>query len=172
MNTLADGAEGADAEADDLHGLLLRSPRRIEALLHRLRLNRSLLSVRLEGSDQWHPSMVVAVDPARHRFSLDALNPPSSPIPAPGTRIAWTIRGHNFQRIFGGGENDGLAARGALGRRLQALAQGGKLEVVPDFRTVEVRRGDGDGALTIIGRGPEGDVRTIENIDEVIVSAA
>jgi len=111
---------------------------------------------------------------------------------APGTRIVWTIRGHNFARIFGGGENDGLAARGALGRRLQALAQGGRLEVVADFRTVEVKlgprlrgdddassprapqRGDGPGpnlALTIIGRGPDGDTRAIDDIDEVIVSA-
>jgi hypothetical protein len=90
----------------------------------------------------------------------------------PGTSIVWTIRGHNFARIFGGGENDGLAARGALGRRLQALAQGGRLEVVPDFRTVEVRAGDGDGgALTIVGRGANDEARTIEGIDEVIVSA-
>ena len=109
---------------------------------------------------------------------------------APGTRIVWTIRGHNFARIFGGGENDGLAARGALGRRLQALAEGGRLEVVADFRTVEVklgprlradgdassprapRRGDGPGSnLTIIGYGADGDTRTIDDIDEVIVSA-
>ena len=89
----------------------------------------------------------------------------------PGTRIVWTIRGHNFARIFGGGENDGLAARGALGRRLQALAESGRLEVVPDFRTVEVRRGDGDGALTVIGRGPQGEAHTIETVDEIIVSA-
>jgi cation diffusion facilitator CzcD-associated flavoprotein CzcO len=32
----------------------------------------------------------------------------------PATQIVWTIRGHNFARIFGGEENDGLAARGAL----------------------------------------------------------
>ena len=59
------------------------------------------------------------------------------------TNIVWTIRGHNFARIFGGGENDGLAARGALGRRLQALAESGKLEVVPDFRTFAVELGPG-----------------------------
>jgi hypothetical protein len=86
----------------------------------------------------------------------------------PGTRIAWTIRGHNFTRIFGGGENDGLAARGALGRRLQALMEGGRLEVVPDFRTFEVVGGD---PLTLRGYGPEGDVRAIANVDEVIVAA-
>lgn len=88
------GPQGA--EADDLHGLLLRSPRRIEALLHRLRLHRSLLSVRVEGSDQWHASMVVAVDAPRRRFHLDALNPPPAQPLAAGTRIA--VRG----RVDGG----------------------------------------------------------------------
>ena len=86
----------------------------------------------------------------------------------PGTRIVWTIRGHNFARIFGGGENDGLAARGALGRRLQALADSGKLEVVPDFRTSEIRAGEA--GMTVVGRGPDGEPRTIEGIDEIIVS--
>lgn len=101
MNNPPDGPDAAaaapvGAEADDLHGLLLRSPRRIEALLHRLRLNRSLLSVRLEGSDQWHASMVVAVAAAQRRLSLDALNPSPSSIPVAGTRIA--VRG----RVDGG----------------------------------------------------------------------
>ncbi|MDQ3026120.1 MAG: NAD(P)-binding domain-containing protein, partial [Pseudomonadota bacterium] len=58
---------------------------------------------------------------------------------APGTQIAWTIRGHDFSRIFGGGENDGLAARGALGRRLQRLAESGRLEVQADFRTEAIQ---------------------------------
>jgi thioredoxin reductase len=113
----------------------------------------------------------------------------------PDTKIVWTIRGHNFARIFGGGENDGLAARGALGRRLQALAESGKLEVVPDFRTFAVelgpapssacadargddassrapQHGDGTGSkLTLRGYGPNGEIRTIDNVDEIIVSA-
>jgi hypothetical protein len=95
----------------------------------------------------------------------------------PGTQIVWTIRGHNFKRIFGGGENDGLAARGALGRRLQALAESGRLEVVPDFRTFEVVTSNAlasarhFGPVTVRGYGPGNEVRTIEGIDEVIVSA-
>lgn len=87
---------------------------------------------------------------------------------AAGTQIVWTVRGSNFARIFGGGENDGLAARGALGRRLQALVQSGKLEVVPDFRTFDVEWGE---KLTVRGYGARNEVRAIERIDQVIVSA-
>lgn len=87
----------------------------------------------------------------------------------PGTRIVWTIRGHNFARIFGGGENDGLAARGALGRRLKLLADGGALQVQADFRTESIAAANG--ALTIEGRGLNAERRRIEGIDEIIVAA-
>ena len=87
----------------------------------------------------------------------------------PGTRIVWTIRGHNFARIFGGGENDGLAARGALGRRLKALAGSGRLELQADFRTVAIR--SIDGKLSVEGLGPTGEARSIEGVDEIIVAA-
>jgi glycine/D-amino acid oxidase-like deaminating enzyme len=88
---------------------------------------------------------------------------------APGTSLAWTIRGHNFARIFGGGENDGLAARGALGRRLKALADSGRLRVEADFRTESVALVDGQ--VVIEGRGPANETRRITGIDEVIVCA-
>ncbi|APV49981.1 flavoprotein [Betaproteobacteria bacterium GR16-43] len=85
-----------------------------------------------------------------------------------GTRIAWTIRGHNFARIFGGGENDGLSARGALGQRLKRLSESGQLEVHADFRTSALR--PSNGAITVEGLGPDGSTRTIEGIDEIIVA--
>src|SRR5205085_2102758 len=75
----------------------------------------------------------------------------------PGTRIAWTIRGHNFARIFGGGENDGLPARGLLGQRLKRLSESGRLELHADFRTTEIRHpreGGNPGNVTVIGLGP------------------
>ena len=100
---------------------------------------------------------------------------------APGTQIVWTIRGHNFARIFGGGANDGLPARGALGQRLKKLADAGRLELHADFRTQEVRHsrqelrhsreGGNPGTITVLGLGPNGERRSIENIDEVIVAA-
>jgi hypothetical protein len=46
---------------------------------------------------------------------------------APETRIAWAVRGSDCRRIFGGGERDGLPARGALGLQLQRLVAEGRL---------------------------------------------
>jgi hypothetical protein len=88
---------------------------------------------------------------------------------APGTRLVWTLRGSNFARIFGGAQNDGLAARGALGGRMQALAQSGRLRVEADFRTVAIRE-TATGAV-IEGTGTDGTPRTIEGIDAIIVDA-
>jgi thioredoxin reductase len=87
----------------------------------------------------------------------------------PSTRIVWTIRGHNFARIFGGGENDGLPARGALGKRLKALAEGGQLELAADFRTTAIRREQGK--MIVEGRDADGAERRIEDIDEIVVAA-
>ncbi len=87
----------------------------------------------------------------------------------PGTSIVWTVRGRNFARIFGGGENDGLVARGALGQRLKVLAESGRLEVQADFRTEAVHvtpRG-----LDVVGRDPDGSSRKIEGVVEIIVAA-
>ncbi|MFA5942017.1 MAG: flagellar regulator YcgR PilZN domain-containing protein [Sinimarinibacterium sp.] len=88
----ADAAE----EYEDLSGTLLRSSAGIESLLHRLRLHRSLLSVRAEGSQRWHTSMVVAVDPQSRQFDLDALHPAPRQDLAAGTHLL--VRG----RVEGG----------------------------------------------------------------------
>ena len=86
-----------------------------------------------------------------------------------GTQIVWTIRGHNFARIFGGGENDGLAARGALGARLKTLAESGRLEVQSDFRTESIRATAG--GLAVEGRGLDESIRRLEGIEQIIVAA-
>lgn len=48
---------------------------------------------------------------------------------APATRIVWATRGTDLRRLFGGGANDGLPARGQLGTRLRALVEAGQLEI-------------------------------------------
>lgn len=88
---------------------------------------------------------------------------------APETQLIWTIRGHNFQRIFGGGANDGLPARGALGERLRALRDDRRLELHADFKvsalTLEKL------GITVSGQGTDGSEHHIEGIDEIIVCA-
>ena len=88
---------------------------------------------------------------------------------APGTRLAWVVRGSSFTRIFGGGEDDSLPARGALGLRLKALTEAGRLEVEAGFLTEAIRREGG--RLTITGRSADGTPRSIGGVDEIIVAA-
>lgn len=45
----------------------------------------------------------------------------------PETVIHWAVRGASLARLFGGGANDKLAARGALGQSLERLVQTGGL---------------------------------------------
>lgn len=57
---------------------------------------------------------------------------------APGTHLVWAIRGRQSAKLFGGGDADGLAARGLLGMRLKALKQSGRLELYEEFRTASL----------------------------------
>ena len=67
----------------------------------------------------------------------------------PGTRLTWAVRRGVTDSVFGGGESDELAARGALGLRAKKAVDDGYLDVVSGFRTEEVVT-DGD-QLTLVG---------------------
>ncbi|MGH1561429.1 FAD-dependent oxidoreductase [Mumia sp. DW29H23] len=47
----------------------------------------------------------------------------------PGTRITWAIRGGSARRLYGGGTDDELPARGLLGTRLKAAVDAGRVEL-------------------------------------------
>ena len=51
----------------------------------------------------------------------------------PGTKIVWAIRGASAAKVYGGGDADGLAARGQLGGRLRALVENGTVELHTGF---------------------------------------
>ncbi len=71
------------AESEELPGLLLRGPEQIHGLLHRLRLNRCLLSIRPYGSDRAYSSIVLAINVPRGAMDIDALHPaPPEAVPA------------------------------------------------------------------------------------------
>jgi glycine/D-amino acid oxidase-like deaminating enzyme len=82
----------------------------------------------------------------------------------PGTEIVWLLRRPGLDDAFGGGDNDQLEARGALGKRAQAAVERGPVQVVTAFRTTEVAD-DADGRVAIVGS----DGRRIEGVDEVVV---
>ncbi|MHA7278511.1 NAD(P)-binding protein [Arthrobacter sp. MDT2-2] len=52
----------------------------------------------------------------------------------PGTRILWAVRGSGpAQKLYGGGNLDGLPARGQLGSRLRTLVGDGTIELITNF---------------------------------------
>ncbi|MCB7136169.1 FAD-dependent oxidoreductase [Cellulosimicrobium marinum] len=53
---------------------------------------------------------------------------------APDTAITWAIRGGSARRLFGGGADDALPARGALGTRLRAAVDDGRLTLLTRVR--------------------------------------
>src|SRR5215204_1785228 len=58
---------------------------------------------------------------------------------APQTTITWVVRRPTVDTLYGGGRNDQLAARGALGRRLQRLVEQGRVRLVTGFKVRELR---------------------------------
>jgi hypothetical protein len=82
----------------------------------------------------------------------------------PGTRLVWAIRGRQSAKLFGGGDADGLAARGLLGMRLKALKQSGRLELHEEFRIASL-------TATASGITVDGDAgATIDGVDEIIAA--
>ncbi|MFC4061693.1 FAD-dependent oxidoreductase [Planomonospora corallina] len=77
----------------------------------------------------------------------------------PGTRITWAIRAGSAARTYGGGAADALPARGALGTRLRALVESGRITLLTAFFTHEATV-DGE-AVTVISRDPSGVERRI-----------
>jgi hypothetical protein len=53
----------------------------------------------------------------------------------PGTEIVWAIRGEGPDRTYGGGGDDQLPARGALGSTVRGLVADGSVDVVTGFHT-------------------------------------
>lgn len=81
---------------------------------------------------------------------------------APGTRVLWAIRRASVGQLFGGGENDGLVARGLLGLRVRKLVEEGNIRLVKGFRTVRLVSGN---QLEVVG-----ETETLGGIDEIIAT--
>lgn len=81
----------------------------------------------------------------------------------PATEITWVVRRATVGQLFGGGERDQLAARGALGATVRRLLDAGRLKLVRSFPTEAVERRD-DG---IVVHSAD---RSVGPVDEIIVA--
>jgi len=82
----------------------------------------------------------------------------------PGTRLTWLLRRAATGDAFGGGDNDQLVARGALGSRAQAAVDAGPVRTVTTFRTVAVAH-DEAGRLRLESL----DDQHIDGVEEIVV---
>jgi pyridine nucleotide-disulfide oxidoreductase len=80
----------------------------------------------------------------------------------PATQVVWAIRGAAPDRSYGGGGDDQLPARGALGASVRRLVSDGSVELVPGFHIRSVNTDDG--RLTV----EDGDRRL--GADEIIAA--
>jgi hypothetical protein len=85
---------------------------------------------------------------------------------SPETRPVWLLRGNNPAKAFGGGANDKLAARGALGAEFAALVAAGQIKVESEFRVLHLAA---DGARLTVGTGAGCCGRHVV-VDELIVA--
>lgn len=69
---------------------------------------------------------------------------------APETRVIWGLRRNRLERLLGGGLNDQLPARGALGLAAKAAIEAGRLQVLAPFAARRVAA-EGNG-LRVTGR--------------------
>jgi thioredoxin reductase len=81
----------------------------------------------------------------------------------PATRVSWLVRRGTTSTAFGGGENDELVQRGALGQQAREVADTGIVQTLTNFRTTGVSVAS-DGSLTLASR----DGQHVSGVDEVI----
>ena len=85
---------------------------------------------------------------------------------APGTEAIWATRSTNLMRVFGGGIEDQLPARGELGADLKELVDNGRVVLVAGFAVTAIRE---EGGLFVDGDTAEGR-RSLGPVDRVVVA--
>jgi glycine/D-amino acid oxidase-like deaminating enzyme len=77
----------------------------------------------------------------------------------PHTRIFWAVRGASAGKVYGGGDADGLPARGQLGARVRRLVEAGRIELHTGFGIAALKdTHSGVTVRAVDGRTVEADV--------------
>lgn len=85
----------------------------------------------------------------------------------PATGPVWVTRSADLGRVYGGGEADGLAARGALGARLRRLVEGGRITLLSGLAVTAIRAA-GD-RLELVGQTADGEA-AIGPFDRIVAA--
>ncbi|MDE2747584.1 MAG: NAD(P)-binding domain-containing protein [Chloroflexota bacterium] len=85
----------------------------------------------------------------------------------PQTDIIWVMRSRNLRKVYGGGEDDALAARGQLGLRIKAAVAAGALRIAAPFPPTHVSLG---GDQLLLRSEFNGDAGSL-SADEIIICA-
>jgi Pyridine nucleotide-disulphide oxidoreductase len=86
---------------------------------------------------------------------------------APDTQVTWIIRREANDQLFGGGDDDALPARGALGQHVRELVERGQLRLISGFKTLSVQHTEG--GISVVGE-QRGAARALPPVDELIVT--
>ncbi|MBP1962993.1 NAD(P)-binding domain-containing protein [Paenibacillus aceris] len=81
------------------------------------------------------------------------------------TEIVWVLRKSMVKDVYGGQEQDQLAARGELGTRIQKLVESGKVKVLTSFYIQELKT-NGE-KIQVIG-SYENELLYMDDIDEIV----
>jgi hypothetical protein len=81
------------------------------------------------------------------------------------TEIVWVLRKSRLEDVYGGREQDQLAARGELGTRIQKLVESGIVKVMTPFHIQELKK-DGEKMQVVGSSGSE--LAQIDAIDEIV----
>ena len=85
----------------------------------------------------------------------------------PETQVVWVLRKKQMQTVYGGGTEDALPARGALGLRIREMVEANRLEVMTPFHIAALNPvGD---KFDIHGK-LDGEDAVISGVDEVIAN--
>jgi thioredoxin reductase len=85
---------------------------------------------------------------------------------APATEVVWLLRGATPEKAFGGGADDKLAARGALGAAFATLVGSGQIRIEAGFKVSHV---GSEGARLRVATGPAQCCRSVI-LDQLVVA--
>lgn len=87
-------------------------------------------------------------------------------VKAPATRVQWALRRDRIELLLGGGLNDQLPGRGALGLAAKQAIDEGRLNMLAPFVVERVERiGDGLRVEAMLGGR-----KVIEDVDRIVVA--